>query len=348
MTAAAGPVAPGRAEADDDDERPRTRGPQGPLGRLRLRLEVLGLRLLYGLVPLLAHENLVALGRGLGRWGFLVARGERRVALANLDLAYGDSLSPRAKRRIARQSFEHFGQVSLEIFWSKRATPARLARICDLDPAGAQRVRDHLATHRRGGVALASHAGSWEVMNLAAAATCPFSTLARRLRNEPLNALVNENRRSLGSEVILHDDAARGILRALRENRFVGIPLDQNTRPDRGGTYVDFFGKPVAASRALALFAIRTNNPVFWSRCIPQRGGRWKLEWGEPIPIPTEGTRDAREKALTQTLVKTIESWVRAHPGSWLWMYRRWKYRPTESPEGYPYYSKFIPERAEA
>jgi KDO2-lipid IV(A) lauroyltransferase len=183
-------------------------------------------------------------------------------------------------------------------------------------------------------------------MNLVAAAAVPFSTLARRLRNEPLNALVNENRKSLGSQVILHDDAARGILRAMRDGRFVGIPLDQNTRPDRGGVYVDFFGKPVAASRALALFAMRTGNPVFWSRCVPLRGGRWKLIWGEPIPLPTEGTRDARERALTQTLVKLIEEWVRAYPGQWLWMYRRWKYRPTPDPSGFPFYSKFVAEPA--
>jgi KDO2-lipid IV(A) lauroyltransferase len=306
------------------------------------------MRALFRFVPLLPRESLVALGRGLGRWGFLLSRKERRVALANIDLAYGDTLTPREKRRIARQSFEHFGQVGLEIFWSSRATPAVLARIAEVDPAEVQRVRDHLDKRKKGGVALASHAGSWEIMNLVAAASCNFSTLARRLRNEPLNQLVNENRRSLGSQVILHDDAARGILRALRENRFVGIPLDQNTRPDRGGVYVDFFGKPVAASRALALFAIRTGNPVFWSRCIPLRGGRWKLIWGDPIPLPTTGTRDEQERALTQTLVKLVEEWVRAHPGQWLWMYRRWKYRPTESPEGFPFYSKFVPESVPA
>lgn len=306
------------------------------------------MRALYRFVPLLPRESLVALGRGFGRWAFLLGGRERRVAFANLDLAYGGSLSARAKRRIARQSFEHFGLVALELFWGTRVTPRLLARIVEIDPNDVQRIVDHLAKNQRGGVALASHAGSWEIMNLVASSRVPFSTLARRLRNEPLNDLVNENRRALGSQVILHDDAARGILRALRENRFVGIPLDQNTRPDRGGIYVDFFGKPVAASRALALFALRTDNPVFWSQCIPLRGGRWRLVWGEPIPLPTEGTRDARERALTQTLVTVIESWVRAHPGSWLWMYRRWKYRPTEDATSFPFYSKHVAEPAAA
>jgi KDO2-lipid IV(A) lauroyltransferase len=304
------------------------------------------MRALYRVIPLLPHESLVALGRALGRWGYFFSRRERRVAHANLDLAYGDTLDPQEKRRIARRSFEHFGQVALEIFWGRRVTPALLERIIEIDPAQVKRVQDHLSMHKKGGLGLASHLGSWEMMNLYAGSVVPFTTLARRLRNEPLNRLVNDNRRALGSTVILHDDAARGILRTLRENRFVGIPLDQNTRPDRGGVYVNFFGKPVAASRALALFALRSGNPIFPALCVPLRGGRYRLEWGDPIPMPTEGDRDARERALTQTCISTIEGWVRAHPDGWLWMYRRWKYRPTPDPTGFPFYSKFLPEPA--
>ncbi|MBI3723048.1 lysophospholipid acyltransferase family protein [bacterium] len=331
------------------DEEAAVRGPKGPLGRLRLHLEVVGMRLLYRLVPLLPRETVVALGKAMGRWGFVLARRDRRVALANLDLAYGSTLSAREKRRIARLSFENFGLVGLELFWSERLLdPKTLARIIEIPEDDVERGR-RLLDRGCGAIALASHLGSWEIMNFHAATTkIPMGTLARRLRNEPLNELVNANRKRLGSDVVLHDDAARGILRALKRNRFIAIPLDQNTRPDRGGVYVRFFGKPVAASRAVALFSLRTGAPIIPTLCLPLRGGRWQLSWGEPFESPREGTLDEKERALTQACVSYIEKKVRERPGAWLWMYRRWKYRPTEDATGFPFYSKHVAETAAA
>lgn len=304
---------------------------------------MLGVWLLYRLVPLLPRETLVALGRGLGRLGYVFARHDRKVALANLDLAYGDSLSPRRKRRIARRAFENFGQVGIEIFWAKRFDRRMLARIVEMDAVDVKRVNDIHAAGT-GLIALVSHMGSWEVMNLQGAILgYPMATLARRLRNEPLNDLVNANRSAHGSDVILHDDAARGILRALRKKNFVAIPLDQNTRPDRGGCFVDFFGKPVAASRSVAIFAMRTGVPVVPATCFPLRGGRYKIQWSPEIEVPPEDTPD-RERVFTQRCMAFLESKIRERPDAWLWMYRRWKYRPTADAAGFPYYSKHVPE----
>jgi lauroyl/myristoyl acyltransferase len=296
-------------------------------------------------VPRLPRESLIAIGRGLGRLGFTFLRHDRKVALANLDLAYGERLSPRRKRRIARGAFESFGQVALEIFWGKRLDRRKIEEIVEIDPAEVALVHQ-LCARGRGLLAVASHMGSWEIMNHHAAALgFPVATLARRLRNEPLNALVNANRRHLGGEVIYHDDAARGILKALRQKKCIAIPLDQNTRPDRGGCYVDFFGKPVAASRSIATFALRTGAPVVLSTCYPLPGGRYRIVWGPEIPVPPEDTPD-RERVLTQTCLSLIESKVRERPDAWLWMYRRWKYRPGDERAGFPYYSKHAPEPA--
>jgi KDO2-lipid IV(A) lauroyltransferase len=344
-----------RKDADEDESEPLRvsryeilRGPKGWFAPLRLKLEVLGMRFLYWFVPLLPRETLIALGRALGRWGYHVSKKDRRAALANLDLAYGDTLDARAKRKIAKKSFESFGQVALELFWSRRLTDEVIHQICYLPKKEEQFVWDVMG-RGKGMLVVACHLGSWEIMNLHASAIgFPTSTLVKRLRNDALNKLVTRNRRRTGSEVIYHDDAARGLLKAIRRKRAVPIPLDQNTRVDRGGVYVPFFGRPVAASRALALFALRTGAPVIGACCFPERGGRYRLEWGPEIEVPTEGTQDDRERELTRRCLLWIENVVRRRPDAWLWMYRRWKYRPTEDATGWPWYSKFVPENAPA
>jgi KDO2-lipid IV(A) lauroyltransferase len=298
-------------------------------------------------VPRLPRETVLAIGRGLGRLGFSFLRRDRRVALANLDAAYGDTLSPRAKRRIARASFEHFGQVGLELFWSARLDRRTIDRIVTIADRDVAMAKGHLA--KGGAIVLASHAGNWEILNIHAGYVgIPVTTLARRLRNAPLNALVNADRTRSGNEVVYHDEAARGILRALRAGRFVAIPLDQNTRPDRGGIYVPFFGLDVAASRAVAMFALKTGVPIIPVSCRALRGGRYRAVWDDPIPVPTEGDRNERERELTRRCVAAIEASIRDDPGGWLWQYRRFKYRPTTEQGRFPFYSKHIPEAAEA
>jgi lauroyl/myristoyl acyltransferase len=304
---------------------------------------VVGVRLLHGLVPLIPRESLVALARGLGHLGFVFLLHDRKVALANLDLAYGETLTPRAKRRIARRAFQTFVLSALEIFWSRRITKRVLDGIVEIDPGDVKRTFDLIAKGR-GLIGITSHLGSWEILHvLAASLGMDMATLARRLRNDELNDLVTSSRRQHGEGVILHDDAARGIFRALRRKQAVAIPLDQNTRPDRGGCYVRFFGVPVAASRAVATFAFRTGAPVVSATCFPLRGGRYRVEWGPEIVPPPEGTPD-RERVFTQACMDFIEKQVRRRPDAWLWMYRRWKYRPTEEATGFPYYSKVAPE----
>jgi hypothetical protein len=35
------------------------------------------------------------------------------------------------------------------------------------------------------------------------------------------------------------------------------------------------------------------------------------------------------------------EQAIRQNPGFWLWVYRRWRFRPTEDPGGFPKYSRY-------
>jgi lauroyl/myristoyl acyltransferase len=64
------------------------------------------------------------LGRWLGYALYACARSRRRIALENLDLAYGDQLDHSEKRRIAQASFVNLVTMGLEFCWT-RNNPTR-------------------------------------------------------------------------------------------------------------------------------------------------------------------------------------------------------------------------------
>jgi KDO2-lipid IV(A) lauroyltransferase len=46
------------------------------------------------------------------------------------------------------------------------------------------------------------------------------------------------------------------------------------------------------------------------------------------IPVPATGDREADALAVTAAATAAIEAEVRAAPGEWVWMHRRWKTQP--------------------
>src|SRR5947207_2207115 len=76
--------------------------------RIRYRLEWAGLVLATKLIPLCSRKVCYHLAQVAGVLLSFLDRQGYRVALSNLEVAFGDQLSARKRRKIARESFQHF------------------------------------------------------------------------------------------------------------------------------------------------------------------------------------------------------------------------------------------------
>ena len=91
------------------------------------------LLLAFLLIPLLPRVCVVGLARFCGWSAYHLGRGLRRVALANLDVVYGDRLDAAAKQAIARESFCTFALMTLDVFWFSIQTARRIDRVVSRD-----------------------------------------------------------------------------------------------------------------------------------------------------------------------------------------------------------------------
>ena len=97
--------------------------------------------------------------RGLAALWYRLDRRHRRITLANLELAYGGSLSPAARERLARQVFCHFVRFAWEMLELLLAPLSVIRRKVII--VGAEHG-EAAAALGRGIVAIAAHAGNWE------------------------------------------------------------------------------------------------------------------------------------------------------------------------------------------
>jgi KDO2-lipid IV(A) lauroyltransferase len=263
------------------------------------------------------------IGRRLGDLGYVVLARRRRLALANLATAF-PAMPSRARRQVARRSFQHLGMVLAEgCFVLGRPLEQVTGQIAI---EGLAHVREVFERHGRA-LILTAHLGNWELLTLAPALTgYPLTVVARALDSAAADAWADRLRRTAGVEVVDKRAALRPVLAALKAGRLVGILLDQNTAR-REGVFVPFFGRLASTSRAMAVLALRTRTPVvpaFARRVAP---GRHVIAVGPPLVLP-EGTDEAAILELTARCTSVIEAAVRATPEQWLWAHDRWRTRP--------------------
>jgi KDO2-lipid IV(A) lauroyltransferase len=285
------------------------------------------------LIPRFPRRLVVALANGLGRMGYVVDRRDRRVALANLDLAFGSSLTAKRKREIVTQVFKNFTLTTLDYFWFSRDTKARVERYVSIDASTSKWIEKGPL------VAVSAHFGNWEVIGQAIAIRGgKVSSIAKPIKNPRVDAVINRIRQHSGQRIIPREGALKGMLRVLRDHGIVGLLLDQDTRVADGGVFVEFFGVPVPIASAAAGLAQKMNVPILMVYCRNERNGTYRCYSPEVLtPAEMSGLSPVE---ITARITGFLEAEIRRDPSQWLWTYKRWKRRmPGVEPSRYPFYA---------
>lgn len=290
----------------------------------------------YGLVRTVAG-CLGRMPRGLARPG---ARGLavavyacfgrlRRVGERNLAMALPD-LSPKARRKILRRVYLHLGWQLVEFCRMSRYTAENTRewmRTEGLDHYLAAQARG------KGVLIITGHLGAWELSAFYHSLMGhPMGMIVRNLDNRPLDAYVNGIRSMHGNFTISKDDFGRGLLKAVRAGKTVGILMDTNMTPPQG-EFVKFFGIDACTGTGLAHLARQTGAAVLPGFMLWEPGEqKYVLRFGPEVEMPRTEDKAADILEGTRRATAVIEAWIRRYPDQWLWIHRRWKTRPAGEP----------------
>ena len=249
----------------------------------------------------------------------------RKTAEFNLKLAFPEWTESQ-RRAVMKRMTQSLGWMAAEFARLPQYTKQNIGNVIVLDGH-----ENFLAGHSRGkGVLyLTGHIGAWELSSYAHALYgFPLHYMARPLDNKPLDALVNRYRGLSGNKPIYKNEAARMMLRVLKEAGTVGILADQNTMPDEG-VFVDFFGVPACTTTGIARVALHTDAAVvpgyaFWDGNLR----KYRLRFEPPVELVRTGDTERDVFENTQRFAKVIEEIIRKYPGQWVWIHARWKNRP--------------------
>jgi len=277
--------------------------------------------LLGALLRILPYRLALSFGSFLGVLAFDVFRVRRKVTLVNLKNSLGDQKSLKELRKIGRRAYENIGKSLVEYSLFPSLNKKKISKLVEFE--GAENF-DEALKGGRGAILVAGHFGSWELMG---AATCqrgyPVDFLVGEQHNVLVDNLMNDYRRSMGIGIIKMGAAAKGVIKALKNNRFVAMLSDQDAGND--GTVVNFFNCPASTPKGPAAFALKMNAPIILGFIIRGNKKKQKIIIEKPIFIEKSENKKDDIRKLTQAYTSILEHYIRKYPDHWFWPHRRWK-----------------------
>jgi lauroyl/myristoyl acyltransferase len=260
-----------------------------------------------------------------------------RVALNNLEVAFGSQLSSLDRCKIARESFQHFARTMLDLLWSTRLTRENFSRFIKLENF------DEIARctgPERSFIMATYHYSNFEWLSMACGyAGVTGTIIAQEFKNSLLDPIFKKTRERCGHEFIPRDRGIVRLYKVLRRKGTTAILVDLTVPPSQGAVVINCFGLKTSVTSAHAWLSEQTGAPIIPAHCEPLPGGCYRLIVHPKI----DNTAGMTHQQIAQACWNSFEPYVRKNPAPWLWMYKHWRYRPANADRPYPFYAHVMP-----
>ncbi|MFB9834209.1 phosphatidylinositol mannoside acyltransferase [Actinoallomurus acaciae] len=246
-------------------------------------------------------------------------RGVRQLE-KNLRRVVGDGPSEDELRRLSRRGMRSYFRYWLESFRLPSMSRERI--LSGMRITGVEELYKDLDAGRGVVVALPhmgnwDHAGAWIALS-----GTPFTTVMERLKPESLYDRFVAYRARLGMEVLPAtggaDDVFATLARRLDDGGLVCLVADRDLT--RTGVEVDFFGRAARFPAGPAALAVRTG-AALRPATLWYEGADWGVRVHDEIAVPG-GDDDV--PAMTQSVARTFQQGIAAHPEDWHMLQRVW------------------------
>jgi KDO2-lipid IV(A) lauroyltransferase len=293
---------------------------------LRYRIGEFTLRGFVNILPWIPDRLLVLFTMFAARVSFACCWSYRTRMEKNVAMAMSDQLTSAAERKgLVWRAWKNLARGVLDTgtvtHFPKETIIERIAI------EGEDHLKRALAKGR-GVIALSAHLGGFTLIGARlAAAGYRFSVVVKHPRDKRFARLLDEYRTKVEIGTISakpRREAARRILKALRENRIVLVIADEFKS---GGLTVNFMGQTAPAPRGPATLALRTGAatlPMFATR---RPDGSLLLQIAPEVEVVKNEDVEQSVAATTKLFTSYLENAIRSYPDQWNWLGFRLKGR---------------------
>ena len=240
----------------------------------------------------------------------------KKVVLKNLEIAF-PKMSKKERIKIAKQFYKNFIFYMTDIIDSLNISKEELRNKVIIKEE--QNLKLALNSNKPI-VFMTAHFGNWEVApKVIGAFYKEMVVLMREFDNPKIGEFFKKSRSSFNISPLNKKKSAREIIKAFKENKALGVLIDQHSTSNTA-IEVEFFNKKVKFNRGISTLAKK-----FDAIIVPMftyfENGKYILEFQTPREFRNGDTIES----FTQWQATTIENMIKRYPSEYYWFHKRFK-----------------------
>jgi heptosyltransferase-2 len=261
------------------------------------------------------------LGQSVGWLGYNLPGGYRRLAVANVKIAFPDW----SREEVKRCAKQHFMDLMANLLCSFVLLEKPWEEVRKhLDVSNLERARERIEG-AKSVLWTINHIGNWELFIFCTGLvrTCRHAVIYRALPNRFIDAHIRRARGRTGLELIERKHGLAQSTHVLKGGGVLGILVDQHAGDK--GIWTPFFNRLASTTPLPAILATKTGAELLPVAIFTVGPGKWRLDVGEFVP-----KQGASIEELTHRINQALELLIIRRPSDWFWLHQRWK---TPSPK---------------
>lgn len=244
-----------------------------------------------------------------------------KIAQANLDLVYKNSISDDRKKEIIYNSYKSLAFNMYEHIENQRENKDILfskANILNKE------IIEKAFKENRKIIYITAHYGGWEITLPYIAMMFGEIAVVNRRMNNPLMQKKYEEARGKNKITMLDKKtAAKGMLMAFKENKSIAVVIDQHIG---SGVEIEFLGQKCLATDSTARMALKFDAIIIPIFTVNNGFRNWTIEVQDAIDVKNiEFKTDDKIKELTQIQNDIVSKQIFKKPDFWFWQHKRFK-----------------------
>jgi KDO2-lipid IV(A) lauroyltransferase len=263
------------------------------------------------IIPVFLMEKII---KFLGNFAFFVMKGYRKLALKNMDIAFGDKYTKEEKIKMCKQIFVECMSF-LEIFQLYKFKDEQLMKMVEIE---GEEILEKVYKEKKGVIAISPHMGNF-----------PFALIILSKKGYPINMIVARSvnvytdrelrklREKYGIPSISKKDLKKAIedsQKWIKNGGILCIYLDQHAP---NGVKCEFFGKEVYVPTGAAIFARKYKANVIGLYTVRTAPMKHKIIIEGPYKLKESKNVHEDVKENTAFFIKRVQSWVEKYPEQW-------------------------------
>jgi len=267
------------------------------------------------IIKITPQKNLRNMSNILGNFLWNIDIFRKKVVLKNLEIAFSN-ISTNERIKIAKNCYKNYLYYFADIVKSMDIKAQELEQKVTIK--GKENLELALNSNKPI-IFMTAHFGNWEIApKIIGAKYKPMVVLMREFDNPKIGEFFKKSRASFNITPIDKQGSVKEIIKAFKENKALGILIDQHSNAPKA-IDVEFFNKKVKFNRAVSTLADK-----FGAIVVPMfsylENDKYILEFLEPKSFEDETIEN-----FTQWQAITIENMIKKHPSEYYWFHKRFK-----------------------